>query len=494
MISPCRYCSLPLQFVLLALLLDLALSQSCDSLRQTSCAQCTQAGCSWCPISGLCIPVTQTVRQGCRFRMNSPSSCPSSYCSSRPSYGACGMCTSDYFCYWCASSGSCGSWGQCSTHRVITYPHDCWAAAPPPSPSPPAHRPLPPPPSPPSPAPAPPANSQLPAYSPCVSGHPPSSCSPEQRSLQAVPGMCPTAPPNGPSYFAPFGIDSLSKCAILPSRSVFAGDMSCTRTPVPSSCSAASRHWAGLGAMASCSSQWAQASGCGMCSAAVPVWAPYGRDSNGCPIIWCPQGCPFVWTLPSSPPPSPSPPSLATPNPPSAPAPASPSSCAGGLFATASSAGSTMCSPCPPGSYCPPGSNAPSPCPAGTASNFSGASSSTVCNHFTLCFYIVCDNPGRSVRRALPHHSAPKAACPVSRARCCTASLIGHNRLQLSTAAVLAQHPASPHLTLALSLLCRLVPSRMHLAPALPPTAPCAPQAITAPLYAPPPVSLSFKP
>lgn len=360
--------SLPLQVLVLALLQHQALSQSCSSHVGTSCAQCTGAGCSWCPISGLCVPLSQTISHGCRFRMNSPSSCPSSYCKSRPSYGTCGMCTSDYFCYWCASTGSCGSWGQCSTTRVIGYPFDCWAAAPPPPADLPTMQPTPAPaPAPvpvPAPSPAPPADSQLPAYTPCVSGYAPDLCSREQLNLQATPGMC----PNGPAYFAPFGVDSVSKCSIMPSRSVFAGDLSCSAVPVPSHCSAASKHWGGLGASTSS----------GMCSPSVPVWAPYGRDTSACPIVWCPQGCTFIWQVPSSPSPSPAP---ATPTPPSIAAPVPPSSCAGGTFATASSTGSSACSLCPPGAFCPPGSNAPTPCPAGTLSNFTGASSSTASSH-----------------------------------------------------------------------------------------------------------------
>jgi len=376
--------TLPLSFSLQALLLllvllpPLAQSQSCTSLAGSSCPECTRAGCSWCPVSGSCIPLTQSVSAGrCRFRMNAPDRCPESYCSKTAHYGSCGMCTLDYFCYWCAESRSCGAWGSCSSPRVIAYPCDCWAAAPPASPptppSPPALAPAPPAPAP-APAPAPPINSQ-PAYTPCVSGSPPTSCAPEQLSLQAMPNMCPAGPPNGPAYFAPFGIDPLSKCAIMPSRTMFAGDMSCSSTQVPSSCPASSKYWSSLGSMASCSTQRAeQSGGCGMCSPSVPIWAPYGRDTSGCPIVWCPQGCPFVWAIPSGP--SPPPPAFGTPTSPSPPAPAPPSSCAGGLFATASDGGSSTCSPCPQGSFCPPGSNSPSPCPAGTASNYTGASSS----------------------------------------------------------------------------------------------------------------------
>lgn len=85
---------LPMQLLLLTLLPRLAFSQSCASLVGTSCSQCTSAGCSWCPISGLCVPTSTVFSHGCRFRMNSPRSCPSSYCSALPSYGTCGMCTS----------------------------------------------------------------------------------------------------------------------------------------------------------------------------------------------------------------------------------------------------------------------------------------------------------------------------------------------------------------------------------------------------------------
>ena len=370
---PSFYLQAPL--LLLVLLLPLAQSQSCTSLAGTSCSQCTRAGCSWCPVSGSCIPLTQAVSAGrCRFRMNDLDSCPESYCGKTAYYGTCGMCTLDYFCYWCVDSSSCGAWGACSSRRVIAYPSDCWAAAPPASPptSPPALAPAP---APSVPPPAPPINSQ-PAYTPCVSGTAPTSCAPEQLSLQAMPNMCPAGPPNGPAYFAPFGIDPVSKCAIMPSRAMFAGDMSCSTAPVPSSCPPPSKYWSSLGSMASCSPQWAgqSGSGCGMCSPSVPIWAPYGRDTSGCPIVWCPQGCPFVWSIPSGP--SPPPPAIGAPTPPSTPAPAPPSSCAGGLFATASGGGSS-CSPCPSGSFCPPGSNSPSPCPAGTVSNYTGASSST---------------------------------------------------------------------------------------------------------------------
>jgi hypothetical protein len=491
MISPHRSAPGPLLLPLLAvLLLPLVLSQSCVSLGGTSCSTCTTAGCSWCPISGLCVPRTQTITHGCRFRMNSPSSCPSKYCSTTPQYGTCGICTSDYFCYWCATSGTCGSWNQCSSHRVIGYPFDCWAAAPPPpppaappaAPPPPAALPPPPPAAPPPPPPPvlPPAdaiNSQLPAYSPCVSGTPPTSCTAEQLRLQAMPDMCPAAPPNGPAYFAPFGIDSVSKCAIMPSRSVFGSDASCSAVPVPSSCSASSRHWAALGTITSCSPQ----SPCGMCSSSVPVWAPYGRDTSGCPIVWCPQGCPFVWASPSL---VPSPPAPAPPPPPPNPSPAVPSSCAAGLFATASSAGSTTCIPCPAGAYCPSGSHAPTPCAAGTASNYTGAASPAVtpqpqpatpppppiahaCDGFAgLCSL----SPGivlpRRQQRRLPLQGATSPRPNDSQ----------------PPAAIHCLWPRHAALLLTLQLLRRLAPSPLLPAPALLPIACCAPQATTAPL------------
>jgi hypothetical protein len=162
--------------------------------------------------------------------------------------------------------------------------------------------------------------------------------------------------------------------------------MSCSSTPVPPTCSAASKYWASMGTMLPCSSPQHHDSGCGMCSPSLPVWQPYGRDASGCPIVWCPQGCLLVGTSPSPPGP---PAAIAPPIPPSdvVPAPSAPSPCAGGLFKTADSAASSACSPCPPGSFCPPGSVAPSPCPPGTASNYTGASSSTVRpNVFPLVF------------------------------------------------------------------------------------------------------------
>ena len=70
-----------------------------------------------------------------------------------------------------------------------------------------------------------------------------------------------------------------------------------------------------------------------------------------------------------------------------------------GLVALAGSAYPTAGDICPSGSYCPSGASAPTPCPAGTQSNTTGATSAAACSPCTAGW--LCPSAGESIEHML---------------------------------------------------------------------------------------------